>query len=32
MVVTGKIFRLSQSKPISNIASKLSGYHTEENY
>ena len=32
MVVAGKIFRVSGSVPISNIATKLSGYHVEENY
>ncbi len=32
MVVAGKIFRLSQSMTITNIGSKLKGYHTEEAY
>ena len=32
MVVAGKIFKLSQPMPIASIASKLNGYHIEENY
>jgi hypothetical protein len=32
MVVAGKIFRLSQPMTIADIASKLNGYHVEENY
>ena len=32
MVVAGKIFRLSESLPIAEIASRLEDYHTEESY
>ena len=32
MVVAGKIFRLTQPMSIANIATKLEGYHIEENY
>ncbi len=32
MVVAGKIFRVSESISISNIATKLNGYHVEENF
>jgi uncharacterized protein YkuJ len=32
MVVAGKVFRLSDSRAIAEIASGLEGYHTEENY
>jgi hypothetical protein len=32
MVVAGKIFRLSQPMTIVNIATKLDGYHVEENF
>jgi hypothetical protein len=32
MVVAGKIFKLSQSMSIADIASKLDGYHVEEPY
>lgn len=30
MVVAGKIFKLSQSMSLSDVASKLNGYHVEE--
>jgi len=30
MVVAGKIFRLSESMPMAELAAKLRGYHTEE--
>jgi hypothetical protein len=32
MVVAGKIFKLAQPMSIVDIASKLDGYHVEENY
>ena len=32
MVVAGKIFRLTQPMTIASIATKLEGYHVEENY
>jgi hypothetical protein len=32
MVVAGKIFRLSEPLSVSEIASRLEGYHTEEPY
>ncbi len=32
MVVAGKIFKLSQPMPLSEISSKLNGYQVEENY
>ena len=32
MVVAGKIFKLSEPLPIAEIAAKLDGYRTEENY
>jgi hypothetical protein len=32
MVVAGKIFRLSESLSLTEIASKLENYHTEENF
>ena len=32
MVVAGKIFRLSQPMSITNIASKLNGFHVEESF
>jgi len=32
MVVAGKIFRLSESLPLQEIASKLEGFRTEETY
>ena len=32
MVVAGKIFRLSQPLSAADVATKLNGYHTEEEY
>jgi len=32
MVVAGKIFRLAQLLPVSDIAAKLDGYRTDENF
>jgi len=32
MVVAGKVFRLSEALPIEELASKLQGYRTEEEY
>lgn len=32
MVVAGKIFRLAQLLPVADIAAKLDGYRTEENF
>ena len=32
MVVAGKIFKLSEPLPVAEIAAKLDGYRTEENY
>ena len=30
MVVAGKVFRLSESTPVAEVATKLDGYHTDE--
>jgi hypothetical protein len=32
MVVAGKIFKLAEQMPISDVATKLDGYRTEESY
>jgi len=32
MVVAGKIFKLAEPLPLEEIAAKLDGYRTEENY
>jgi hypothetical protein len=32
MVVAGKIFSLAEQLPVAEVAAKLDGYHTEENY
>jgi len=32
MVVAGKVFRLSESLSVAEIASRLEGYHSEESY
>jgi hypothetical protein len=32
MVVAGKIFRLSDTFPLAEIASRLQGYHSDESY
>jgi hypothetical protein len=32
MVVAGKIFKLTEQVPIADVATKLDGYRTEENY
>jgi hypothetical protein len=32
MVVAGKLFKLSQPMSVVDIASKLNGYHIEEDY
>lgn len=32
MVVAGKIFKLAERMPVADVAAKLEGYRTEENY
>ena len=32
MVIAGKVFRLSEPMPIAELATKLEGFHTEEEY